>query len=129
VYGVYIYNIWHFLKIKQILCAVEKTFKCNIPNQSLAGISTFSDLLKILDTHSSQLEPARIFPNIVDDGTLPPNLSIQFISTSPRPKPRRQPFQNFDARRPEHAFFLSKQEKEKRKQKRRHLTVWKHLKY
>lgn len=113
----------------QILCSFENTFNCSLPNQSLAALHTFSDLLKILDTLSSQQQQptTRIFPNIKDDGTLPPNLSIQYISTAPRTKPNRSRFQNYDARRPEHASFLSKQEREKRKQKRRHLTVWKGL--
>jgi hypothetical protein len=78
----------------------------------------------MLETSDHEPRPSSgVFPNIKDDGTLPPNLSIQFINTAPRPKPERRPFQNFDARRPEHATFLSKVEREKRKLKGRHLTA------
>ena len=109
----------------QILSSFESTFCCSIPNQDLASINTFTDLLQILEDISQQEEAPKLFPNIKDDGTLPPNLSIQFINTAPKVKPNRRPFQNYDARRPEHAQFLSKAEKEKRKQKRRHLTALK----
>lgn len=110
----------------QILSSFESTFDYSIPNQELANISTLSDLTKILETAHFQQKhqrTSRLFPNIQDDGTLPPNLSIQFINTAPKPKPNRKPFQNFDARRPEHASFLSKPQRARRKLKGRHLTA------
>ena len=107
----------------QILSSFERTFDYSIPNQDLASINTFTDLLKILEKTAHQQHSVKVFPNIQDDGSLPPNLSIQFINTAPRPKPNRKPFQNFDARRPEHASFLSKAQRERRKLKGRHLTA------
>ena len=112
----------------QILCSFENAFACSIPNQDLPSITTFADLLKIVKTPDQQGHPTSVFPNIKDDGTLPPNLSIQFINTAPKPKPERKPFQNFDAQRPEHATFLSKAERERRKLKGRHLTAAKYKK-
>lgn len=114
------------LKAK-ILSRFERDFRHSISNQELSSINTFADLLSISETlqqqQQDQQQKTTVFPNICDDGTLPPNLSIQFINTAPRPKPHRKPFQNFDARRPEHASFLSKAERERRKLKGRHLTA------
>lgn len=111
-----------------MLLSCEKAFNRSISDGQLGSIVTVNDVIKIFES-PQQLpsNPRTPFPTVDTiraQDELPHNLSFPEVTEqSSVPKRTRIPFQNFDS--PEHANFLSKQQKEARKKKRRHLTSWK----
>lgn len=61
----------HFI---QILLAVEKEFKMEIPNNALNDINTMGDVMRLIE--QPPLQRRELFPSINFD-ELPPNLYIQ----------------------------------------------------
>jgi len=68
-------------------------FSMSIPSQDLGTITTFGDLLEILENYQPPEECPSMYP-LFQKEVLPPNLNVQFINTAPLPRKMRQPFQN-----------------------------------
>ena len=110
----------------QVLLSCEKAFSRTIPDNQLGLMITVNDVIQFFESpQQSSGNPRSLFPSldvIRSQGELPQNLSFPEVAASVQ-KRTRKPFQNFDS--PEHAKFLTKQQREARKKKRRHLTAWK----